>query len=556
MEWLGSILYWQEEHVCTLKFAWSNIHGAAAEHGPSAGGEKSMRMLSGKHWLTVGLALLVSAQGFGTNNAGAQPPMMSDAPTSMAFPGPAPAGCDTYVDDGQGMFGTGVLKGPFGSRFGGHYESACQMGNCPDGSGGARGRGDGGLLSGGLCSGGACGGGLGSRLSGMSGESSLFSGRVLRLLGPLAPYADGSGSQRWFDFYGGTIAFARKSNHGNIGSTQQVFETGQFLTTDVISSDGQGTPAVPGTAGPPPVPGQVAQPGPAALRVSSLDLDKVRYGLELIGNIQTGPGANVEVRYFGLNDWSDTRSARRNTPTLFSVFSQWGTNPGGLPAVAGFDDTDRSFVHTISYNSKFDNAEVNYRRRWIAPNPAIQGSWLGGFRYFELDEKFGFSAIGSRDNTLNFNQLRFFNMDTKTKNHLVGFQIGGDLWANIVPGISIGTELKGGVYNNHVDVESVVVSNSVQRASENLSKDTAAFLVESSVQGIYRLTYSWTLRGAYNFMYVDKIALAPNNFNPRLTTTVAPTPTIQDFGANRAPFINTSGHALYHGFSFGAEFLW
>jgi hypothetical protein len=192
----------------------------------------------------------------------------------------------------------------------------------------------------------------------------------------------------------------------------------------------------------------------------------------------------------------------------------------------------------------------------MAPNPAIQGSWLGGIRYFELDEKFGFSAVGSRDNTLNFNQLRFFNMDTKTKNHLVGFQLGGDLWANIVPGISIGTELKGGVYNNNVDVESVVVSNSVRRASENLTKDTAAFLVESNVQGIYRLTYSWTLRGAYNILYVDKVALAPNNFNPRLTTTTPPTPVIQDFGINRVPFINTTGHALYHGFSFGAEFLW
>jgi hypothetical protein len=242
------------------------------------------------------------------------------------------------------------------------------------------------------------------------------------------------------------------------------------------------------------------------------------------------------------------------------VFSEWGTNPaggGGLPpAPPGFDDTDRSFIHSISYTSKFDNGEVNYRRRWVAPNPAIQGSWLGGIRYFEMDENFGFAAVGSKNNTLTFDQLRFFNMDTTTRNHLVGFQLGGDLWANIIPGMAVGSELKAGIYNNNVDVESVVVSNSVPKASEKLSKDRAAFLIEGSTQAIYRLTYSWTLRGAYNVMYVDKVALAPENFNSRLTTSLPPTPQIQAFGINRAPFLDATGYALYHGFSFGAEFLW
>jgi hypothetical protein len=28
------------------------------------------------------------------------------------------------------------------------------------------------------------------------------------------------------------------------------------------------------------------------------------------------------------------------------------------------------------------------------------------------------------------------------------------------------------------------------------------------------------------------------------------------FGVNRFPFINTNGHALFHGFSLGAEFTW
>lgn len=491
-----------------------------------------MRMLSGMHWLTVGLALLVSAHGFGTKTANAQSPMTAESPTSMAFPGPAPAGCDTYYDDGQGMLGTGLLNGPFGSRYNGQ---------------------DGGVLGGGLCNDGSCRPGLGGRLAGMRGDASLINGGVLRrIMGPFAPYADGQGSQRWFDVYAGTLAFTRKSGFGGIGSTQQVFETGQYLTTDVISSTGAATAAVP------PInantPGTVAQPGTPQLRVSDLDMDKLRYGLELIGNIQTGPGANVEVRYFGLNKWTDTASVRRTQFDLMSVFSQWGTDPAG-----GYDDTDRSGIHTISYTSKFDNAEVSYRRRWVGANPAFQGSWLGGIRYFELDEVFAFSAVGSRNNTFNFDQLRFFNMDTRTRNHLVGAQIGGDLWVNLIPGVSLGTELKGGVYNNNANVDTVVVSNSIQRAFEKLEKDRAAFLVEYNAQAIYRLTYSWTVKGGYNLLYVDNVALGPDNFNPRLTGAIPPggaNPQITGFTANRDPYLNVTREVLYHGFSFGAEFMW
>jgi Putative beta barrel porin-7 (BBP7) len=527
-----------------------------------------MRMLSGMHWLTVGLALLVSAQGFGTKKAKAQPPMMGEAPTSMAMPGPAPIGCDAKVpDDGQGLFGTGMLRGPFGSRFGGGGGDCGAYGCGPyagsgygygtSGCGSGLGAGDGGLLEGGLlgCRDGACrgngplGGRLAGAVGGVFGSSSLFSGGILRrVLGPIAPYTDGQGSQRWFDVSAGTLAFARKSGYGQIGSTQQVFATGQYLTTDVISSIGTGTAAVPpATAADP---GTPAQPGTPALLTSGLDFDKLRYGLELIGNIQTGPGANVEVRYFGLNKWSDSRSVRRTTPDLYSVFSSWGTDP-----VGGYDDTDRSLIHKIAYTSKFDNGEVNYRRRWMGYHPSIQGSWLGGVRYFVLDEKFGFGAIGSNNNTFTADQLRFFNMETRVANHMVGAQIGADLWANIIPGIAIGTELKGGVYNNNVDVTTDIVSNSVQQARERLEKDRAAFLVEFNAQAVYRLSYSWSLRGGYNLLYVDKVALAPNNFNPRVTASATTTGGV-DFGINRDPYVDAKSHAFYSGFSFGGEFLW
>ena len=312
-------------------------------------------------------------------------------------------------------------------------------------------------------------------------------------MGPLAPYSDGAGSQRWFDIYAGTMAMARKSGFGGVSSAVQNFAatTPQFETTDLISTIGVGD-AVP------------------ALRSSDLDFDRLRWGLELVGNIQTGPGANVEVRYFGLNNWSDSERVQRNDPELFSLFSVYGTDPAG-----GFDDTDRSFIHEIQYDSKFDNGEVSYRRRWVGSHSAFQGSWLAGLRYFELDEKFGFAAVGSEDDTFTFDQLRFFNMDTKTRNNLFGFQLGADLWVNLIPGLALGNEIKAGVFNNNAKVETLVVANSVPGATEILRKERAAFLVEYSAQAVYRLTYSWSVRGAYNLLWVDKVALAPENFNAR-----------------------------------------
>jgi hypothetical protein len=369
----------------------------------------------------------------------------------------------------------------------------------------------------------------------MGAEGALFSGQNLsHLLGPLAPYSEGAGSQRWFDVYAGTIAWARTSGIGPVTSTVQIpaATTPVFETTDIISTIGTGT----------------ATP---ALRMSDLDLDSLRYGLELVGNIQTGPGANVEIRYFGLNDWNSTLSVQRTDPELFSIFSEYGTNPGGIPP--GFDDTDRSFIHTISLDSKFDNGEVNYRRRWVGYNSAIQGSWMGGIRYFELDENFGFAAVGSNDNTFTFSQLRFFNMDTATRNHLVGFQMGADLWVNLVPGIAIGNDFRAGVFNNWAELDTLVVANSVPGAREELSKESAAFLIEYSLQMVYRLTYSWSFRSSYNLMYLDQVALANENFNPR---DMANAINNSVFGINRFPFIDADGHAFYHGYSIGAEYLW
>lgn len=491
-----------------------------------------MRMLSGRmHWLVAGLALLANAGGFATDAAGQMPGAMSagfmtpDAPMSMAFPGPAPgevvyAGARGPSCDAGGCGLGGMCSDPY----------SCGPGGCgPGGCGLGGGCGPLGNMLGGACGCGgmgcgACGGGLGS--------GCLFSGCNAGMLGFLAPYSEGGrATPRWFDVYAGTMVLQREASLNGFFTAVQDPITGEFARDTLISQN---------TAN-----GQ-------QMRTSDLDLNQLRAGLETIVALQTGPGSSLEARYFGLNNWSDTQSLevlpRNLPPTLFSAFSQFGTDP-----VGGFDDTDRSFTHTISYDSTIHNGEVNFRRAYAPAADWLQGSLLAGLRYIDLNEKFRFATVGAENNTFQFDELRFSNFDVVARNRMFGVQIGGDLWLNVMPGIKLGVETKGGILGNQHEVEHLLVANSIARGFESLNDDEATFLTEFSATMLYRLSYSWTLRGSYNLLYLDNVALAPSNFNVRDYSNGVGGGA---FTAARAPSIDVDGEIFYQGFSIGGEYTW
>lgn len=497
-------------------------------------------MLSGRmHWLMVGLALLVSANGFTTKSMGQMPPgglpggMRSpDAPMSMSFPGPAPgevvyAGAQGAASCDNGGCGCGGMCGdPCGGACGGSCGCGCGTGPLRQ------------LLSRGggcgMCGGAGCGacGGMGGGCG--AGTACLFSGGPFSsgrhgVLGFLAPYAEGGcATPRWFDAYIGTIALQRTSNIGGFQSAVQDMVTGQFARQSVISRD-----SVSGNE----------------LRTTDLDLDSLAFGLETILALQTGPGSNIEARYFGLNNWETSNqlsTVATGNPTINSAFSNFATSPPG-----GFDDTDNSFIHTLSYESEMHNGEVNYRRSYVPAASWLQGSWIAGIRYFDLDERMGLATIGSNNNTFTFNQLRFSNFDVRTRNQLTGFQLGSELWANVVPGVKVGASMKGGIFGNHHEVEHTLVANSVPGAREFLQGGQTSYLTEFSATMLYRLNYSWTLRGSYNLLYVDNVALAPENFNVRDYSNGIGGGA---FTAARVPTIDVDGEVFYQGFSVGGEY--
>lgn len=262
-------------------------------------------------------------------------------------------------------------------------------------------------------------------------------------------------------------------------------------------------------------------------------------GFRFQSMLQMGAGSDIEFTYFGTFSWNAHAEARGNA-TLFSALSQYGTLPFN-----GFQETDNGDYHAINYKSTFDNFEVNYRNRWLAPNSRYQGSWLVGVRYFSLNEKFNYDTIS----VLNNGQM---NYNDHVLNNLTGAQIGGDLWICLLPGLRIGGEAKVGVYGNHAISNTTISATSLATAyEERVKNNDVAFVGDAQLLATYRVNQQWTLKLGYQCLVVDGVALAIENFNPTPPLVFFPPP-----GVNRTPTINDNGSMFYHGLVAGAEFLW
>jgi putative beta barrel porin BBP7 len=449
------------------------------------------------------------------------PPMMMMAPPGLAPPGLAgpgmppmgmmPPGMSPYGVDPAAFAGGpmpsgmppgygGPMMGPAPDAFGSYGSMPTEMPEDMQGEGGT------GCP---YCGGRGCDACKHLR-HGHHGEGGLLG----NLCGCCGPYPDGGcGAIRWYDFAIDFMMLKRDN-------------TGNNLVTTTLGIGG--TPV---------------------LQTNQLNFN-YEPSFRFSGVIQAGPGSNIEFTYFGLFQYSDRAFVRRTGfNDLFSVYSRFGTVP-----IFGFPETDESDFQQIVYQSTFDSFEVNFRQRWMAANCRYQGSWLIGARHFILDEKFRYSTSSSLNGVdpldptipdpLNPAQSR---TDVDTTNNLTGMQIGGDIWICVLPGLRLGGEAKAGVYGNHSNINTTIgVNTGASTFREQLNADNAAFIYEADLLGTWRLNDQWTLRAGYQFLFVDQVALAPENFN-----------TVPPFGPLvRTPLIDHSGSVFYHGWNAGFEFMW
>jgi hypothetical protein len=325
------------------------------------------------------------------------------------------------------------------------------------------------------------------------------------VLGITGPYDDGGCcATRWYDFAVDYMYLSRDT-----------VDRGVDLTSLGVGGPDLGNPIV--------------------LSTDQLDFDEAS-GFRFSGMFQVSAGGSVEFTYFGTFHWHKSASVSDPNGGLFSVVSDFGQ-------FAQFAELDNATFQRIDYSSTFDNFEINFRRRWVAPNCRYQGSWLAGVRYFKLDEDFQYVSVA--DGTADF--------DVNTNNSLTGFQAGGDLWLCVVPGLRLGGEFKAGIFGNHASQGTTITATSLPEAfEESVVVNDVAFVSNLDLMMLYRLNYNWTFKLGYQFLFVDGVALASENFNPTPPAVFAGVPG----NIIREETINDNGNVFYHGLMIGAEFLW
>jgi hypothetical protein len=452
------------------------------------------------------------AQGFGP---GGMPPGYMPAGYAPAMPagymaGPGQPG---LLPDVNGSYGAAPVAPPDAGGMG----PQALMGGDPSMMGGPMM--GGGMMGGGMHGGdpglmGNCGycGGMGCDACGR-GSGGLGNGLLGDVFGLVAPYPDGGcAAVRWYDF---SVDFMRLRRE-NAGRNA-------VFATDGVNGD-------------------------PVLSLDDIDLSE-ESSFRFSAMFQFGPGSSVEFTYFGLFYW-DSRATATSADNLFSVYSEFGLDPAG-----GYPETDESDLQYLDYESSFDSFEVNFRQRCMAPNCRYQGSWIAGVRYFKLDEDFNYFTQ-SPINTDPMapppgNSLPTSLTNINVHNNLIGAQVGGDLWVCVLPGLRVGGELKAGVYHNHIAQDTFISINTINNGTflEELTANDVAFVGQADLMMTYRLNYQWTLRAGYQFLFVDGVALAGENFNPVL-------PTVFDPNKNRVANINDNGNVFYHGWNLGLEFMW
>lgn len=218
-----------------------------------------------------------------------------------------------------------------------------------------------------------------------------------------------------------------------------------------------------------------------------------------------------EGRYFNSND----ADATHNIPSITSF------------RIAGIGVTILGGGSLNStYSTKLDSSELNLHKM-VNDRVTI----FSGFRWIELHDTLRVDIASP---------ATFARWDEN--NHMYGGQVGTN-WALLDPNSAFRLNLSGkaGAYGNYAcnRFTSTVVGGNHQEDSE------IAFVGEGSLTATYFLTEHVALRGGYQVMWLDNVALASD----------AATATVQGPGGTSSPVI-TDGRLFYNGATAAVEFVW
>ncbi len=273
----------------------------------------------------------------------------------------------------------------------------------------------------------------------------------------------------------------------------------------------------------------VNDPTAPVLSNNNLDFD-YEWSFRVAAERRLHDDHSLEVQYMGFWNWSNGvrfNDAAGNIQSFYNV--------NGAP-ITGFANAT---TQEIAYSSEFDSAEINH---WVPVKCSCLGSWnlstCLGARYVRISEDFqilSFAPGGTGSSSIG------------TQNDLIGGHFGWLVTAPINCNWALRWGGRAGVFGNIIQSGTSVDSNvggvNTRLLDESDRKGDVAFVGGTDVQLAYRVNCGLSLTVGTEFLWVDGVALAAEQFNPNI-------------GAARVPFTNDNGLAFYQGFSFGLEYVW
>jgi len=198
----------------------------------------------------------------------------------------------------------------------------------------------------------------------------------------------------------------------------------------------------------------------------------------------------VELRYFGLQDWSESKSA---------VSLNVGI-PYHSPTTFFWTSNDEMHI-SADYNSKINNAEFNLHW-WPCANDRYH--LLMGVRWIRLNERLDFNLVNIVGSHLDHNNVT-------ADNKLWGGQLGieGILLGNQKQGFSVDGFVKAGYYNNNFSSSMHDSFWSQFGYGANVSKDHGTFAGEMGIGAQYAFTRNIALGTRYQLFWLNSVGFAP-----------------------------------------------
>ena len=256
-----------------------------------------------------------------------------------------------------------------------------------------------------------------------------------------------------------------------------------------------------------------------------------------------GNGLALEATYLLVDEW-DTAEQITTSGLVSSNPLTQGLSPPLQNSLAFYKsdpfDTEQAgtfyeaLQQTVVYQSDLNSAEINVKATW--QHCQFIRSEYFGLRYVQVREQFTLTSQDEATSTP-ANGIATYAVDTD--NDLIGAQYGQEIGLPLFGCALLSTRLKGGLFVNSAEQQTEIVDNAILRYRARDTDDEVSFVGELNVGLNVKVNKMLSVRGGYNLIWVEGIALAAEQGYPVGLTGFSP--------------INDNGGLFYHGFSLGVQ---